>query len=411
MLYQIIQSMASVKIILRTKKNKDGSSPLATRVTIDRKSSFLYLGVNLLDKEWDAKTQTVKKSHPNSARMNNLIAAKKAEALNSSLELETEKNHVTSVAVKKKIKSSAGLFFFGQADLYIKALRQKGKFNRVSAEQPRINRFREFLKGSDIRFSDISVRLLENFKSYLLGTRKINERTAINHLSVIRSVFSFAKKDDPTIAKYYPFGKGKILIEFPESQKIGLTQTEVELIEGLDLSSDPAANHARNVWLFSFYFAGMRISDVLRLQHKDFQNDRLYYTMGKNGKTVSLKVPGKALKITSQYSEPFGNLGLVFPDLAHFENFEDKYEVQRKINVVVSCLNRHLKKVVELIGSKTKITTHIARHTFGNVSGDKISIQMLQKLYRHSSVTTTIGYQANFIHKSADEALEAIIGA
>ena len=32
---------------------------------------------------------------------------------------------------------------------------------------------------------------------------------------------------------------------------------------------------------------------------------------------------------------------------------------------------------------------------------------MLQKLYRHSDIKTTIGYQAN---KDADEALDAVIG-
>lgn len=52
---------------------------------------------------------------------------------------------------------------------------------------------------------------------------------------------------------------------------------------------------------------------------------------------------------------------------------------------------------------------HIARHTIGNLSGDSITIQMLQKLYRHSSVTTSIGIQANFVHKDADEALEAVL--
>jgi len=52
---------------------------------------------------------------------------------------------------------------------------------------------------------------------------------------------------------------------------------------------------------------------------------------------------------------------------------------------------------------------HIARHSFGNISGDKIPIQMLQKLYRHSSVTTTIRYQTNFMHKDADDALDKVI--
>ncbi len=52
---------------------------------------------------------------------------------------------------------------------------------------------------------------------------------------------------------------------------------------------------------------------------------------------------------------------------------------------------------------------NIDRHSFGNLSGDKIPIQMLQKLYRHSSVTTTIRYQANFIHQDTDDALDSVI--
>lgn len=35
---------------------------------------------------------------------------------------------------------------------------------------------------------------------------------------------------------------------------------------------------------------------------------------------------------------------------------------------------------------------------------------MLQKLYRHTDIKTTIGYQANFIHKDVDEALGAVVG-
>lgn len=51
---------------------------------------------------------------------------------------------------------------------------------------------------------------------------------------------------------------------------------------------------------------------------------------------------------------------------------------------------------------------HIARHTFGNIAGDKIPVQMLQKLYRHSSILTTIGYQANFMHQESDDAIDAV---
>ena len=78
--------------------------------------------------------------------------------------------------------------------------------------------------------------------------------------------------------------------------------------------------------------------------------------------------------------------------------------------MIASRINRQLKKIATLAGINTNLSSHIARHTFGTVSGDKISIQMLQKLYRHTSITTTIGYQSAFIHKDADEALDAVLG-
>lgn len=59
---------------------------------------------------------------------------------------------------------------------------------------------------------------------------------------------------------------------------------------------------------------------------------------------------------------------------------------------------------------EAKLTMHIARHTFGSLAWDAIPIQMLQKLYRHSNVSTTIGYQSNFIHQETDDVLDAVIG-
>ena len=77
-----------------------------------------------------------------------------------------------------------------------------------------------------------------------------------------------------------------------------------------------------------------------------------------------------------------------------------------RYRTIDKCLQKH---VAPKAGIDKNLTMHIARHTFGNISGDKIPIQMLQKLYRHSSITTTVGYQANFIHKDADDALDAVL--
>lgn len=52
-------------------------------------------------------------------------------------------------------------------DEYLKELRLPEKQNQLSANEPRVNRFREFLHGEDIAFRDITVSLFRNFQSYL----------------------------------------------------------------------------------------------------------------------------------------------------------------------------------------------------------------------------------------------------
>lgn len=395
--------MATVKIVLRKKQNKDGTYPLTIRITKDRRTSFIHLGQHIKETEWDEQSQRVKKSHPNSARLNNFLLVKLAEANNKALELETASDSVSSRAVKQKVKPTTGTRFFAQAQLYLDNLVKAGKYNIYSADKSRIERFKEFLKNEDISFADITESLLNRFKAHLKATRPINERTAVNHLVTIRSIFSQAIKENAVDRKFYPFGKGKIQIKFPDTLKVGLTAEEVKKLEDVELPL-ASAHHSRNLWLFSFYFAGMRVSDVLRIKWSDIQNDRLFYSMGKNGKGGSLKVPEKALGIISQYTDQKRSADdFIFPELKSIEDLNNKFLVQRQIAYSLGKIDRLLREDIATAAKiDKKLTMHIARHTFGNISGEKIPLQMLQKLYRHTSITTTIGYQSNFIHKDAE---------
>jgi integrase/recombinase XerD len=403
----------AIKVVLRKKKNKNGTFPLALRITKNRVSSFIHLGHNLEEEFWDADKERVKSSHKNAKRLNNLIIQKLADNNDQLLELEAQNKDTSSASIKNKLRTNKSSSFVLQADAYIQGLVESGKFNRESADKPRVERFKEFIRDhearTDISFPEITVSLLNKFKTYLKGTRTIKERTIVNHLVVIRTIFNQAIDAQIVDSKYYPFGRGKIVIKFPDSIKIGLTIEEVRQLENIELP--PKLNNARNKWLFSFYFAGMRISDVLRLKWSDFQNDRLHYSMGKNDKGGSLKVPEKALAILEQYKRKDCKHNLVFPDLEPLEDMKDSYKVQKRISVAVRKLGVDLAEIASLMELSKPLTPHIARHTFGNISGDKIPIQMLQKLYRHTSITTTIGYQSNFIHKDADDALDAVIGS
>jgi integrase len=206
----------------------------------------------------------------------------------------------------------------------------------------------------------------------------------------------------------YPFGKGKIQIRIPETQKIGLNKLEIQKLESANNLTD-AQQRAVHIWLISFYFAGIRVGDLLKLKWSDFNDGRLLYRMNKNSKIVSLKTPDKARIVIEKYqNEKSSNEGLIFPYLISAD-LNDSEQISIRTQTITRNLNRHLKKVAIKLEIKKNMSMHIARHSFGNISRDKIPIQMLQKLYRHSSVTTTIRYQANFIHQEADDALDKVI--
>ncbi len=250
--------------------------------------------------------------------------------------------------------------------------------------------------------------MIKKFRTFLLHERGVSPRTAVNYLILIRTIFNLAIKEYGIDAKNYPFGKDKVQIKLPESEKIGLTREEVQLLENAkDLT--PAQLQAVHVWLLSFYFAGIRVGDVLKLKWSDLRDGRLYYRMGKNEKLVSLAVPDKAQNILNVYAKHKEDKnGLVFPYLTERELRNPQKLATRK-NTITRNLNRRLETVAEKLGIEKKLSMHIARHSFGNISGDKIPIQMLQKLYRHSSITTTVNYQQNFMHKETDDALDSVI--
>jgi len=67
--------MATVDFYIWKRPAKDGRFPISIRITFNRKPSYIMTGQKLDSLEqWDAKTQRVKKSHPNSIRLNNFFA-------------------------------------------------------------------------------------------------------------------------------------------------------------------------------------------------------------------------------------------------------------------------------------------------------------------------------------------------
>ncbi len=399
--------MATVRAVLRKKKNKAGLCPIAIRITKDRKSTFVSTGQYINEKYWDNRNRAVRKSHPNSNAINNYILSKVAEANRKTLEAEMKPEYQTVSEIRNNVIVIKELDFFAVANIHLQNLKGRNKHHQYDTEFGRLKKFKEFLRQDELCFSKLTPSLLKRFEGYLLESKRRSPRTAVNYLILIRTIYNLAISEGIVDRGRYPFGKGKITIRIPESQKIGLNMDEIMKLEAANNLSE-AQQKAIHVWLISFYFAGIRVGDVLKLKWSDIVDDRLHYRMDKNSKLVSLKIPEKAKKIFTIYRKLQKQNTLIFPYLEN-NNLSNPKEISVRTQSVTRNLNRALKRAAKQLDIKKNMSMHIARHSFGNISGDKIPIQMLQRLYRHSSVTTTIRYQANFIHKDADDALDSVV--
>jgi len=403
--------MPSFKVILmKSSRRADSTYSLALRITSDRRSKYFYLNIYLLKEQWDEANQRVRKSHPNALDINTFIQDKLLQAQKVFLNQEIRKKATTSGELKKQIKHQrSGITFFAYAQEYLDGLFAAGKIKVYKSDKSRIENFKKFRKQEDLFFEDINTELLKQFANYLKGKRELKPRSIVNHLILLRTLYNKAINDNLVEQNFYPFGRGKLTIRIPESQKIGLDAEEIKRIEQLELQEKSMLWHARNVFLLSFNLAGMRVGDILRLKWEDFKDGRLFYVMGKNNKPGSIKINSKVSSILQYYKPENPNpKEYVFPELKQ-ANQKDPVDMERKVNNATKNFNKSLKAIAKLAKIEKNLYNHIARHSFGYIAGDKIPIHTLQNLYRHSSIITTANYQQSFTNKEIDNAIDKVL--
>lgn len=68
--------MASIKILLRDKPNKEGLYPVVLKIIKDRKPKIITLGISCLKKDWDQANSQFKKSEKNYIQRNRVLLKK-----------------------------------------------------------------------------------------------------------------------------------------------------------------------------------------------------------------------------------------------------------------------------------------------------------------------------------------------
>ena len=217
--------MATVDFYIWKRPAKDGRFPISIRITISRKPSYIMTGQKLdsLD-QWDSKAQRVKKTHPNSARLNNFLKNELAKASDKALELET-KGGASAKRVKIELKpvDDKPTTFNDVAEQFLADQKTLGNYECYQTQKGHLKKFYAFAKNDNITFEEINVEFMQRYLIFLKQTKKVrynentpikplSSRTIANHLITIRTIYNRAISINLARKEDYPFEqKGKFL--------------------------------------------------------------------------------------------------------------------------------------------------------------------------------------------------------
>jgi integrase len=149
----------------------------------------------------------------------------------------------------------------------------------------------------------------------------------------------------------------------------------------------------------------MNFVDLVKLQVKDINNDRIFYGRSKTGDQLSVRITNELKDILSYYIEGKSVEDYLFPanydgSTKHFE----KYKTQRRR------MNENLKIIAKDAGIEEHFTTYTIRHSWATIAKFMgVPTEVISEGLGHNSLKTTEIYLKSFTNHVLDEANEMVV--
>jgi integrase len=403
----------TIKVLLyKSKTLSNGEHPIMLRVTKNRIRKYISLGISCLVKDWNAKDNLPKKTHPNKNVIDSIISKKVAEYQATLMDLKNDdKDFTPDVLIHKASKpvSKTTLFeFFEYKILQLKKSKQIGN-SKVYGETR--NKLKAFLNNKDITFSQIDYNFLLKFESSLKADGLSDNGISVR-MRTIRALFNAAINENYAKRDAYPFQKFKITERYStKTQKRAITKDEIKKIEALIIKKGTSQFEAQQYFLFSYYGQGINFVDLAHLKWANLIDSRIYYKRAKTGTELNFKLPAPALKIIEHWrvSKNPPKDDYIFSILNKVLH-KTPIQQHNRIHKVLTRINKELKAIGETAGIEIPLTSYVARHTFATVlKRSGVSTAIISESMGHKTEAITQTYLKSFENSIIDEAMENLL--
>ncbi len=386
--------------LLKRRQKPNGEIPVYIRITQNRKYSLLSTGISIEKKYWDDRNKWRKwiKSKHHSSKAYNKKISEIITKLNRLIESTGENISRKQIVQLFQGNGRDTIYQYGEA--YAEELQEQGFYHPHKQAKAAVSKFKEF--AGDVRFNEVTPQVLNDFQHWMATEKENHPNTVVKTIGRLKAIFTHAYEND--ITTNMPFNDPKFKrFKKSETNKQALSIEQIEAIEKLDLEHGSDLWHARNYFMFSFWNAGIRFTDLAFLKWENVRDGRLFYQMGKNDKVKDIQLLPEANEILDYYrDESKACSDFIFPILPKQEMTLIGY--RKKAASANATINLRLKDIQNKAGIQTRISTHIARHSFARwAQANKMDLDFIGKALAHSKRTTTEGYLNSLTEYNIDE--------
>lgn len=424
---------------LKATDNAKGERPIYLKYFVQGKYVKRSTDIWVLPADWDTKGQTVKSRNKSAARINAKLATIK-KAVDDQL-LAFKDGVITCEIVQKMLdgeylpedEKAKGILFLD----YCRKVNEDGYdhndygYSVYYNNNLYLNHFEEYLRLkelSSLTLSRVSLDTVSGFATYKLNEKHYKSKDAVNKcLTPLVKAIKSAKDNglisaaqaQPIIEGAYLDTKERVYDPDVDTDKKVHYLNDEQLKAFIDyVPKSNSANRTRDIkdiFLFSMYACGLRISDIVTLEWSQVDFDKkeinkIQVKTKQKGK-ISPRLSQQAIDILTEWQARNLNDRFVFnylpADFVFDKSKERSRELKMKINTADRTINVSLNHIGKKLNFPFPLTIHVARHTFCvKALSSGMSLHLVSQLMGHSSILATEKTYSEYLDETIDREVE-----
>ena len=405
------------KITRRVDKvDPDGLAPVVLRITHERKSSRLAMGLECTSEQWNDAAGEFTRKYPSHKAANEALLKIREQIGDLLGQMMKEPVPFTIAEFQKRFRNAGKKMDLIEYIQGIEArMKAEGRIGYSICFRNASSVLRRFTGERKLPFSELTPSKLEALERFLRDEGCEGGGVAV-YMRTIKVAVNRAIKEGHLHKGLYPFeapqhhGYSLRGLKSDHNPK-NLTSDQMAALKAFPFEEYPKLGDSVRYFLLSYYLWGANFTDMAKWKPSDMQGGRIIYYRSKTSRTKKKKTPltpkvgPEAQAIIEHFHKP-GSTYLL-PILKGVET--TPAEIWNRIKDVLKGVNEDLAEVGQMLGFAEKLHFYQARHTMATTWHFKgVAVSLTSQALGHSSITVTEHYLSKFGNEALDQAAELL---